>query len=161
MSANKIDELLAEVQRLRDATEPVDEKGAVKAANLERDQAVSSMNRAIDERNKAVKELGDVKAAVQWTMGKLRISDVIMMRSEQMPAAADGWLNGFNQDPQDWERIAWINRCGRMSLADQHILFSLPHQMDPEVETFPEVYNFRHFVDLCRKTYRPRIMPAP
>ena len=157
---SKIDELLAEVQRLKAATEPADEAGLVKAANAERDAALAARARAIDERDKAVAELQKVKAAVEWTMGKLLIKDIVMLRSPELPAAEWGWLAGFGSDPEDTQRVAWINRHGRMSLGDSHILFSLPHSFTGE-DTFPEVYNFRHFVDLCRRTHRPQPRPLP
>lgn len=156
---SKIDDLLAEVQRLKEAAEPANTDVLVKAAEAERDAAVSARERAIWERDAAVAELAQVKAAVEWTMGKLLIKDIIMLRSSELPAAEWGWLNGFGTDPEDTRRVAWINRHGRMRLGDSHILFSLPHAFTGE-DTFPEVYNFRHFVDLCRRTYKP-VLPLP
>ncbi len=157
---SKIDELLEEVQRLKAATEPVDEAGLVKTANAERDAAFAARDHAIEEREKAVAELAKVRAAVEWTMGKLLIKDIIMLRSSELPAAEWGWLAGFGTDPEDTRRVAWINQHGRMSLGDSHILFALPHSFTGD-DTFPEVYNFRHFVDLCRRTYRPPALPLP
>lgn len=158
---SKIDELLEEVQRLRASTQPADEAGLVKAANAERDQAIRERNRAVEERDAAVAELAEVKKAVQWTMGKLQIRDIIFMRSDELPSAADGWLNGFGHDPEDTRRIAWINTHARMRINDASILFALPHCIDPHVETFPDVYNFRHFVDIARRTHRPSALPLP
>ena len=157
---SKIDDLLAEVQRLKDAAEPVNNDALVKAAEAERDAAVNAKRRAEDERDAAVAELAKVNAAVEWTMGKMKIADIVMRRSEDLPAAEWGWLNGWGTDPEDTHRIAWINRHGRMSLGDGSILFALPHAFTGD-DTFPEIYNFRHFVDLCRRTYKPPQLPLP
>lgn len=158
---SKIDELLKEVQRLKEQTEPADESGLVKTANQERDIAISQMNQAVKERNEAVAELAEVKAAVQWTMGKLLIKDVLFMRTDEMPAAAEGWLNGFGFDSEDTRRVAFINKHGRMRIGDNAIIIALPLEACVENETFPEIYNFRHFVDIARRTYRVRPLPLP
>lgn len=159
--SDKIDALLAEVQLLRETTQPLDKDIVVRKAYDERDKANGERDNAIRERDEAINELAEVKAAVQWTMGKLLIRDIIMLRTEEMPTAEDGWLAGFNSEPEDTRRIAWINKYGRMRISDEHVLISLPGGIDLGEQTFPEIYNFRHFVDICRKTYRPPEIRLP
>jgi hypothetical protein len=149
-NSSDIDRLLEEVRALKARTEPADLQGELAAAREERDRAISHREQAERARDAAVAELANVKASVAWTMQKLRIKDLLFMRGEPVPAAHEGWLPGWGNDPEDTARIAWINQHGRVSYHDQSWSISIPHHIVAEQSFVPEVYNFRHIVDLCR-----------
>jgi hypothetical protein len=132
--------------------DPVAVAYAVQAANQVRDAAIEELNKT--------------KAAIDWTMGKLLVKDLFRIRgSEEMPVAAPDFLPGFDSDPADTERIDFINKHGRVSVG-QHGQFCFvldtglhlgSEQGNAELDAqFPDIYNFRHFVDVCRKSKEPK-----
>jgi hypothetical protein len=147
-----IDELLQQVQELKTQTTTPDPHGLIAAAEDQRDRFEARMNQAIKERDAAVAELAKVKADVQWTMGKLLVRDVMYMRGEEVPAAAEGWLPGWGQDPEDTARIAWLNEHGRLGFHEHNWLLAIPHSIVPQNESLPEIYNLRHIIDVSRRT---------
>lgn len=119
-------------------------------------QLMTELDALQKERDAALKELADTKAAIDWTMGKLKICDLFRPPgSIDIPAAAEGWLP-FGSDFQDTARLDWINQHGRVGVGQHNqfvIVLDSAHSGD---DTLPEVYNIRHILDLCRTTSAPR-----
>ncbi|WP_050028966.1 hypothetical protein [Verrucomicrobium sp. BvORR034] len=150
--ANTIDDLLEEVRSLKAKTVAPDPTGIIAAAELARERAESLRDQAIKERDEALAALAKVKADVQWTMGQLLIRDIIYLKSDELPAAVEGWLPGWGQDPEDTARIAWLNQHGRIKIHAHNWLLAIPHQMVFAEESIPDVYNLRHIIDISRRT---------
>ena len=115
-------------------------------------QAKFELNQAISERDQAIAELKTVKAAVAWTMGKTQIADLFGTARGEISAASDGYLPGLEpkQPVDDTARLEWVNTHGRVSLGMNGFVIVLPCG-NPQDETLPEIYNFRHILDICRK----------
>lgn len=100
-------------------------------------------------------ELARIKAAMAWTLGKLRIADLFGSANETGPVAADGWLPGLYGAPEvaaDCHRLDWINthaRVGALNSRDVFLVFPGP-RLDGEV---PDVFNIRHILDLCSQNH--------
>jgi hypothetical protein len=121
------------------------------AAENERSRAVYDRNVMQGERDAALKELAKVKADVGWMMDKLQIRDLFRLRGgEDVPCAAEGWLPNFGTDPEDSARIKFVNEHGRVGGSTGHWIISIPHNIDLDTATLPDVYNFRHIIDLSR-----------
>lgn len=128
--------------------DPVAVAAAVQAANRERDEAIEELNKT--------------KAEIDWTMGKLRVNDLFRIRgSEEIPVASPDFLPGLFSDPQDTDRVDYINKYGRVSAGQNGQWFFVldtglhlgSEQGNAELDAqFPDVFNFRHFVDVCRKS---------
>lgn len=145
---SQIEELLTQVQRLRDQVQVADRDAEFKEMEHALSVARCEAMQARRERDAAVAELARVKADVAWTMGKLRIKDIMMMKGEDVACAGEGWLP-FNYHPQDTELIEWINAHGRAGASDDHWLIAIPHHLTLQ-EHLPEPYNIRHIINLSR-----------
>ena len=148
---NKIDELLTEVQKLREAQTIPNRDTAFMEMESELSKARLEMNRLRKERDAMKSELEKVKSDVAWTMGKLQIRDLFRLRgSIEIPCAGEGWLP-LGRDPEDTARIEWINSHGRAGIGADHWLIAIPHRLTTE-EEMTELYNVRHIIDLSRAT---------
>lgn len=154
MNANEtlrqLQEQLAEMQKEMD---PAERDALVKAVNEERNQAVYRAEESERAASKAKEELEKIKSAIQWTMGCLLISDILMfnMVADEVPASADGFLP-FNYCPEDTARIEWINKIGRTGANPNGFTIVLPCNVhNAGQESIPEIYNIRHIIDVARK----------
>jgi hypothetical protein len=152
-ASTKIAELLAEVEKLQSETSANDHTVEIAAAIERADRAEAAAEDAKRAQLAAEKELAETKAAIAWTMGKLKIKDLFGARdSIQIGCAADGWLEGLTADPQDTKRIDFINKHGRLGIGqDNQFVFVLPSFVNIE-EEIPAIYNARHFIDICMTT---------
>jgi hypothetical protein len=146
---DQIERLLSEVQSLRDNVTARDRDEEMATMERELNKANSDCARATKERDDAVAELAKVKHDIQWTMGHLLIRDIIM-HGKDIPLAGEGWLP-LNYDPEDTTRIEWINAHGRAGCGANDWLIAIPHRLVGD-ETIPQPYNFRHLLDLSRKS---------
>lgn len=108
---------------------------------------------AISERDKAIRELAEVRRDAQWTMGHLKIAD-ILNTGVDAPAAGDGWLPLWKADPDgaDRKRLEFINTHGRVALGNGNFLVALPIlRAIGDDATIPTPYNIRHIIDLCQE----------
>ena len=144
----QIDELLAQVRQLQTQVQPADRDAEFKQMESDRAKALYEANVMRKERDEALAELAKVKAAVAWTMGKLRIKDIMFMKGEEIGCSGEGWLP-LDYDPKDTERVEWINANGRAGASDDHWLIAIPHHLTLE-EELPQPYNIRHIIDLSR-----------
>jgi len=147
-----IDKLLQQVQALRDQTHARDRDEEMQEMERQLNAATSKCDQAVRERDDAVAELAQVKSDIQWTMGKLLVSDLLYFQSGDPDiggAAQEGWLP-LSYDPEDTNRIEWINKHGRIGISDHHISINLSHTLTLE-EKLPCPYNIRHWIDLLRK----------
>lgn len=140
----KLSQLVDEVRALQDQVEAPNRDEEFQRLQCERNQAVR-------ERDQAIKELADTKAAVEWLMGKILIKDLFGTNSTDIPSAAEGWLP-MTYNPRDTERLEWINKNGRTGINQGNdFIIVLPSKISTE-ETIPEIYNIRDIIDLCRKS---------
>jgi hypothetical protein len=128
----------------------------IQAANRRVAAAESREAEAIRLRDQALAELAKVKRDVGWMMGKTLIRDIIM-NSNETPAAEPPYK--MSPEPEDTERLSWINEHGRVSLGDSIFLVVIPHAGIPGDATIPTPYNIRHLTDLCRASVAKNIIP--
>ncbi len=115
---------------------------------------------AIRERDAALAELAKIKHDIQWTMGKLRIADIIMHTGSD--ESGEGRYRGpLTPDPEDTPRMDWFNRHGRVSLGNGSFCVAFDYQSDIENAEVPTPYNIRHLLDLCRKDLFAEPEPEP
>ena len=100
------------------------------------------------ERDQALKELLETRAAVDWTMKQLKIADVIMQSDERLPAGAT-----MPADGEDTARLDYLNQHCRVGLggASNVFIIALPLDWASTDDQIPVPFNIRHIIDLCRK----------
>lgn len=152
--ADQIDNLLRQVQELRDQVQPVSRDEEFKSMETRLRQAEGKQAEAEKERDAAIAELAKVKSDVAWTMEKLQIRDLMFMRGSKIPCAGEGWLPLFD-DPKDSKRIEWINSECRIGAGNQHWLLSIPHNLNLDDAELPTPYNIRDIIDLSMKLSQP------
>jgi len=160
---SELERIAAELASLREKTQPLDKDSEYKRLEREATLAKREANEAKKERDEAVAELAKVKADIQWMMGKLMMRDIMFKCGEDLPCAADGYLEAMFADPKDAKRLDWINRHGRLGFHSHNLLIALPHMIDTNDATVPEIYTIRHFIDLCMLSgkSKPPTTPAP
>jgi hypothetical protein len=99
------------------------------------------------DRDKALKELAETKEAIAWTMGQLKISDIIFHSEVEDPNAHS--REPLTPDLEDTARICWINKNGRVGLGTGSVTIALPYFGGDDEVPFP--FNIRHLIDICRK----------
>lgn len=95
----------------------------------------------------AAAELTKVKRDIGWMMEHGLIRDIIFM-SDSIPAGEQPY--SMAPDPEDTDRLRWLNEFGRVSIGDGVFTVAFPHCGDVGNETLPTPYNIRHLLDLCR-----------
>lgn len=146
-------EIIEEIKKLEEQkASPVDRDAELANLRNRAEIAEAAAGKASCAQREAEQELATLKAAIEWTMGKLQIKDLFRARdSVELGCAAEGWLEGLTADPRDTKRIDWINKFGRFGVGqDNQFVFVLPSAFtDEEV---PAIYNARHFIDVCMTT---------
>lgn len=147
-AASKIAELAAELEKLQAENVALDRDEEIAVLRERAETSEAKAETSLRAQEAAEKELAEVKAAIEWTLGKLQIKDLFRARdSVEIGCAAEGWLEGLASDPRDTKRIDWINKYGRFGVGqDNQFVLVIPSGFtDEEV---PAIYNVRHFIDV-------------
>jgi len=146
---SKIDELLREVEKLRDEHQTPTRDAEFQ--HMEHAMCAAKMEASVlrKERDELRADIEKLRRDVARTMDKLRIADLFRLRgSETVPCAEEGWLP-LSYDPEDTKRIEWLNEHGRASASPDSWLVAFPHRLTMS-ENLPTPYNVRHLIDLSR-----------
>ncbi len=150
---DQIAKLKSQLDEIQAGVEPIERDELLRAMQDERDRAIGLAEQAQRRAEEAEKKLADHMAAVQWTMGALKIADLLRMNfdADEVPSGHQSWLP-LSYEPEDTARLEWINKNGRTGAMPTGFYIILPCNIDNAGnETMPEIYNIRCMIDVARK----------